>query len=90
MLSNKTPYGEYGANKCYIAYLNGGFRPLHIIMKDRKLNTNNINILTNDNELLKYIEIRSKIEALFNGIAFNGLALNKKDLIVNQYKIMNT
>ena len=66
MLSNKTPYGEQGANKYCIAYLNGGLRPLHIISKDIKLYTNHMNVLANDNELLKYIEIRNKIEALLN------------------------
>ena len=66
VLSNKTPYGEYGANKYYIAYLNGGLRPLHIIIKDIKLYTNHMNILASDNELLKYVEIWNKIEALFN------------------------
>ena len=28
VLSNKIPYGEHGANKYYIAYLNDGFEPL--------------------------------------------------------------
>ena len=38
-----------------------------------------MNVLANDNKLLKYIiEIWNKVEALFNGIAFNGVALNKK------------
>ena len=36
-LFNKTPNGEYGANKHYVAYLCDGFRPLHIIIKDIKL-----------------------------------------------------
>ena len=49
MLSNKRPYGEYGANKYYIVYLNGGLRPLHIIIKDIKLYANHMNILANDN-----------------------------------------
>ena len=39
VLLNKTPYGKKGANKYYIAYLSGGFKPLHII-KDIKLYTN--------------------------------------------------
>ena len=66
MLSNKTPHGEYGANKYYIAYLNGGFKPLYITMKNIKLYTNHINVLANDNEFFKYIEIWNKIESLFN------------------------
>ena len=53
MLSNKTPHGERGANKYYIAYLNGGLRSLHSIIKDIKLYTNHMNILAADNELLK-------------------------------------
>ena len=52
VLSNKTPNGERGANKYYIAYLSGGFKPLHIIIKDIKLYTNHMNVLANDNELL--------------------------------------
>ena len=66
LLSNKIPYGEHGTNKYYIAYLNGGFKPLHIIIKDIKLYTNHMNVLANVNELLKYIEIWNKIESLFN------------------------
>ena len=66
VLSNKIPYGEHGANKYYIAYLRGGFKPLHIIIKDIKLYTKHMNDLANDNELLKHIEISNKIEALFN------------------------
>ena len=66
MLSNKIPYGEHGANKYYIAYLSGGFKLLYITIKNIKLYTNDINVLANDNKLLKYIEIWSKIEALFN------------------------
>ena len=49
VLSNKTPYGEQGANRYYIAYLNRGLRPLHIIIKDIKLYTNHMNILADDN-----------------------------------------
>ena len=37
-----------------------------------------MNVLANNNELLKYIEIWSKIPSLFNEIAHNGIALNKK------------
>ena len=39
VLSNKPPHGEYGANKYYIAYLNGGFKPLYITIKNTKLYT---------------------------------------------------
>ena len=49
VLSNKTPNGEYGANKYYIGYLSGGFKQLHIIIKDIKLYANNMNVLANDN-----------------------------------------
>ena len=35
LLSYKTPYGEHGANKYYIACLNGGLRPLHITVDPR-------------------------------------------------------
>ena len=34
VLSNKIPNGKYGANKYFIAYLSGGFRPLHIAIKN--------------------------------------------------------
>ena len=61
VLSNKTPYGEQAANKYYIAYLNGDLRPLHIIIKDIQLYTDHMNILVDDNELLKYIKIWNKI-----------------------------
>ena len=68
VLFNETPNGEYGANKYYIVYLSGGFKPVHIIIKDIKLythHTNHINVLANDSKLLKYIEIWNKIESLF-------------------------
>ena len=44
VLSNKTPHGQHGANKYYINYLSGGFKPLHIIIKDIKLHTNHLNV----------------------------------------------
>ena len=66
MLFNKTPNGEYGANKYYIAYLSSVFKPLYMTIKNIKLCTNNMIVFANDNELLKYIEIWNKIEALFN------------------------
>ena len=79
LISNKTPHGEYGANKYCIAYLSGGFRPLHIIIKNIKLYTDRINVLANDNELLKYIEIWNKLEALFNK------KFNSKPVYNNEY-----
>ena len=67
MLSNKTPYGKEGANKYYIGYVGStGFRPLHITNKKIKLYTNHRNVLADNKELLKYIEIWDKIKALFN------------------------
>ena len=66
MLSNIIPHGEKGANKYYIAYLSGGFGPLHIIIKNVKLYTDRMNVLASDNELLKCTEMWNKIETLFN------------------------
>ena len=67
VLSNTTPYGKEGANNYYIVYVGStGFKPLHIIIKDIKLYVNHMNVLANDNELLKYIEIWNKITALLN------------------------
>ena len=87
MLFNETPNGEYGANKYYIVYLSGGFKPLNIIIKDIKLytnHTNHINVLANDSELLKYIEIWNKIESLFNK-KFNKKAFYSKRTYNNKY-----
>ena len=78
VLSNKIPYGEKGRTKYYIGYLSGSFRPLGIAIKNTKLHTNNMNILANNNELLKHIKIWNRIESLFN-----------KNLIV-VYIIINT
>ena len=80
VLSNKTPYGKQGANKYYIAYLTGGFKPMYITIKNIELYTNRMDILANDNELLKYIEIWNKIEVLLNEIAFNkeGFIMSRK------------
>ena len=39
VLCNKTSYGEYGANKYYMTYLNDGFKPLYITNKNIKLYT---------------------------------------------------
>ena len=58
VLSNKTRYGKKGGNKYYIGYLSRGFRLLCIAIKNTKLYTNNMDILANDNELSKYIEIK--------------------------------
>ena len=69
VLSNKTPYDEEGANKYYIGYVGStSFRSLHIIIKNIKLYTDDMNVLANNNELLKYIEIRNKIETLLNNL----------------------
>ena len=45
VLSNKLSYGKQGANKYYIGYLSGGFKPLCIIIKEIKLYTDHMNIL---------------------------------------------
>ena len=39
LLSNNRFYGKQGANKEYIGYLDGDFRPLCIIIKEIKLYT---------------------------------------------------
>ena len=71
VLSNKTSYDKHGANKYYISYLSDGFKPLCINIKNIKLYTNHMNVLANDNELLKYIKIWNKIETLFNEVTLN-------------------
>ena len=76
MLSNKIPYGQHGANK----YLSGGYKPLYTTINNIKLYTNDMNILANDKELLKYVEIWNNIEPLFN----------KKGFVVNLHTIINT
>ena len=83
LLSNKTPHGKYGANE-YIAYLSGGFRPLHITIKNIILYTDRMNVLANDSELLKYIEIWNKIEALFNK-KFNKKGFYSKPVYNDEY-----
>ena len=60
------PYGERGASKCYTGCLNGGIKPSRIFINDTKLYTNDMNVLANSSELSKYIEMRNKIESLFN------------------------
>ena len=85
-LSNKAPSREQRSCKYYIGYQRGtGFRPLHIIIKKIKLYTNHMNVLADNDELLKYIEIWNKIQAFFNKI-FN----IKKGCIIDLYIIMNT
>ena len=84
VLSNKTSYDEQGANKYYVAYLNGGLKPLHIIIEDIKLYTNDMVVLANDNELLKYIEIWRKIAILLNRVALNKKGFYSKP-VYNEY-----
>ena len=63
------------------------FRPLHIIIKDIKLCNDRMNVLANDNELLKYIEIWNNIEALFNK-KFNKKGFYSKPVYNNNEFIM--
>ena len=66
-LSNKAPYGEQGCYKYYIGYLGGiGFKPLHILIKKTKLYASCMNVLADNDKLLKYIKIWNKFETLFN------------------------
>ena len=51
VLSNKTTYGKHGANKYYISYLSNSFK--HSNIKNIKLYTNRMNVLANENELLR-------------------------------------
>ena len=63
VLSNNKSHGEQGANK-YIGYVGcTGIRLLHII---KNIYADHMDVVANDNELLKYIEIWNKTEALFN------------------------
>ena len=78
VLSDKTPYDEHGANKYFIGYFNSGFKPLHVVIKNTESHPNNMNVLANNNELLKYIEMGNKIESLFNGVALNGIGFNSR------------
>ena len=66
MLFNKVSYGKQGANRYYIGYLSDDFRSVCIIIKERKLYTDHMNILANNKESLKYTEIWNKIVDLFN------------------------
>ena len=84
VLSNKTPYGKEGANKYRIGYVGStGFRPLRIIIKKIKLYNNHTNILADNKELLKYIEIWDKIVDLFHKmhnkrVLYNNTIYNKE------------
>ena len=44
VLSNKVSSGKQGANKYYIGYVSGDFRPLCFIIKEIKLYTDHMNI----------------------------------------------
>ena len=79
-LSNKASYVEQGSYKYYVGYLGGtGLRPLHIIIKKIKSFTNQMNVLADNDELLKYIKIWNKIEPLFIKRGFyNITAYNNK------------
>ena len=84
VLSNKTPYGEQGVNKYCNAYLECGLRRLHIIIKDIEFYANHMNVLANDNELLKDIETWNRTEALFNK-KFNKKGFLIKPIYNNEY-----
>ena len=66
VLSTKTPYGNKGANKYYVGYLNDDFKEVNIVIKDAELCANNMHILAAPTNFLKYIKIWSKITFLFN------------------------
>ena len=58
------------------------FRLLHTIIKKIKLYTNHINVLADNKELLKYIEIWDKIVDLFNkkhnkSVLYNNIIYNE-------------
>ena len=84
MLFNKVSYDKQGAYKYYIGYLEAGFRPIQIIIKERKLYTDYINISANNKEFLKYIQIWNKIKDLFNE-KFNKIGLYNKPVFNNEY-----
>ena len=64
--SAKAPYGNKSAKKYYVGYLNDGFKQLNNVIKDTELFDNNMHILADPANLLKYIEIWAKIVFLFN------------------------
>ena len=84
VLSNKVSYGKQGANKYYIGYLSGDFKPLCIIIKKIKLYTDHMSILANNKEFLKYIKyvIRLRLYLMKN--------LIKEGCIADLQIIMNT
>ena len=84
VVSNKVSYGKHGANKYYIGYLSGGFKPLCIITEEIKLYTDHMNISANNKEFLKYIEIWNNIEALFNE-KLNKRGLYNRPVYNNEY-----
>ena len=57
MLSNKVSYGKQGAYKYYVGYIYYTFKPLYIVITQINLYTDYMNILANDKEFVKYIEI---------------------------------
>ena len=67
-----------------VFYIGAGFRPLHIIIKNIKLYANHMNVLADNNELLKYIDIWNKIEVLFNK-KFNKGGLYNRPVYNNKY-----
>ena len=67
-----------------VFYIGAGFRPLHIIIKKIKLYANHMNVLADNNELLKYIDIWNKIEVLFNK-KFNKGELYNRPVYNNKY-----
>ena len=83
-MSKKARYGEQRSHKYYIGYLgDAGFRPFHIIIKKNKLYTNHVNVLADDNELLKCIEIWDNIVDLFNKKHNKRVLYN--NIIYNEY-----
>ena len=74
MLSNKIAYGKQRAYKYYAGSLQGGFIPLYIVIPQKNSYTDDMNILANDKEFSKYIEMWNKIKDLFKNLS------NKRDL----------
>ena len=85
VLSNKTPYGRHGTSKYYSAYLSKVFKPFCINIKNIKFYTNRMDVLTNNNELLKYIEIWNKIKTLSDGVALNKEGFHSHPIHNNKY-----
>ena len=57
---------------------------MYITIKNIKLYTNDVNVLANDNGLLKYIEIWNKIGSLFNKKS-NKKGFHSKPVSNNEY-----